>query len=297
MTSRFNTLLLREWMQHKRGWLVTLLVPPALFLVMLPFNTPHNLPPEVPSLAIGVVGVMATTAIICLISAISAAFQMPGLARRDVQDRSIEFWLSLPASHAESIGVTLLTHLLLVPLGIAAAAYGIGYLMAAAMALKMGGFGLLTSVSWGGVVGFTLPLLLRLMLGVVLGLLWLAPLVMIFMNASAWLKRWGVPAVAASAVVLLAIVPKVYDITIFRDLLHAQWGGFVHSFVYNVEVLKGEGHQAAPELLSETARVTAWVWQDSLGALQALANPHFIGGLAFAALGFWLLMLRRRRGA
>jgi len=295
MTSRFNTLLLREWMQHKRGWIVTLLVPPLLFLATLPFNNPHELPPDMPVLAIGVIAVMATTFITCLISAISAAFQMPGLARRDVQDRSIEFWLSLPASHAESIGATLMAHLLLVPLCIAAAAYGIGYVVAAAMALKTGGIGLLTSISWGGVVSCTLPLLLRLMLGFVLGLLWLAPLIMIFMNASAWLKRWGVPAVAATSVVLFAIVPKVYDITIFRDLLRQQWGGFVHAFVYNVELFKGQ--HPDQELLSETGRVAAWAWQDSLGALQALINPQLIGGLVLAALGFWLLMLRRRRGA
>ena len=297
MTSRFNTLLLREWMQHKRGWIVTLAVPPLLFLAMLPFGNTKPLPPEMPVLAIGVIGVMATMFIGCLISAVSAAFQMPGLARRDVQDRSIEFWLSLPASHAESIGATLVAHLLLVPLGIAVGAYGIGYVLAAGMAVKMGGIGLLTSISWGGVAAFTFPLLLRLLLGVVLGLLWVAPLVMIFMNASAWLKRWGVPAVAASAVVLLAIVPKLYGITVFNDLLHAQWGGFVHSFVYSVEVFKGQGHGPDPELLSETARVASWAWQDSLSSLQALADPHFIGGLAFAAVGFWLLMLRRRRGA
>ncbi|MGS0754843.1 hypothetical protein ACVBEH_09075 [Roseateles sp. GG27B] len=35
MNHRFSTLLLREWMQHKRGWLVTLLLPPTAFLALL----------------------------------------------------------------------------------------------------------------------------------------------------------------------------------------------------------------------------------------------------------------------
>src|SRR5207237_518348 len=45
---------------------------------------------------------MATAAVTLLVTAVvwlAVAFQMPGLARRDVQDRSIEFWSSLPVGH------------------------------------------------------------------------------------------------------------------------------------------------------------------------------------------------------
>ncbi len=31
-------------MQHKRGWLVTLLLPPLLFLAILPFGTVEGIP-------------------------------------------------------------------------------------------------------------------------------------------------------------------------------------------------------------------------------------------------------------
>ena len=37
--SRFNTLLQREWMQHHRGWLALMLLPPLLLLVLVPFGS------------------------------------------------------------------------------------------------------------------------------------------------------------------------------------------------------------------------------------------------------------------
>ncbi|MFS9605847.1 hypothetical protein, partial [Klebsiella pneumoniae] len=51
---------------------------------------------------------------VCLLVAL---FQLPGLARRDMQDRSIEFWLSLPGRSSESVAATVLAHGWLAPLG------------------------------------------------------------------------------------------------------------------------------------------------------------------------------------
>ena len=96
------TLLLREWMQHKRGWLIAAFAPPLLFLAMLPFGQVKGLPmeqAELLSLVILVVSACAGYAI-CLVVGL---FQLPGLARRDQQDRSIEFWLSLPGRPSESV--------------------------------------------------------------------------------------------------------------------------------------------------------------------------------------------------
>ena len=46
------------------------------------------------------------------------ALQAAGLARRDAQDRSIELWRSLPVGDATAIAVTLVAHLLLMPLAV-----------------------------------------------------------------------------------------------------------------------------------------------------------------------------------
>ena len=48
MTSHIPALMLREWMQHKRGWLLTLALPPALVLALLPFGEAHGLPEDQP---------------------------------------------------------------------------------------------------------------------------------------------------------------------------------------------------------------------------------------------------------
>ena len=293
MSSRFSTLLLREWMQHKRGWLVTLLVPPLLFLVTLPFGDVNGMPMDKP-VFIGLIGVLATSILLFMISMTSAVFQLPSLARRDVQDRSIEFWLSLPASHTESIASTILAHIVLVPLAIGGIAYGFGYLAAAAMAVKAGGFSALAAIPWGSVVSYSLPILMRLAFGVLLALLWAAPLMMIVMNASAWLKRWGIPALAATCVVTMAIMPKLYGITLFRDLFQSQMHGIAHAVISSGQTF--EHHGKAFEL-GEAAQFASWAWSDALGSLQALADPQFIGGLVIAAIGFYGLILRRRRGA
>ena len=298
MSSRFSTLLLREWMQHKRGWLVTLLVPPALFLVTLPFGAPPvsemNGMPMDKSLAIGVVAVVFSMCCVFLLAMTSAVFQLPGLARRDAQDRSIEFWLSLPASHTESIAATVLAHLVMVPLSIGLLSYGLGYVMAAAAALKFGGFPALAAIPWGAVAGYSLPMVLRLSFGVLLAMLWAAPMVMIVMNASAWLKRWGIPALAASLVVLCGILPKLYGIDLFRVLLKAQWSGVAHAVIdASGETFRHRGHEGVPEM----AQVASWAWDDAMRAVQNLADPHLIGGLVVAAIGFYALILRRQRGA
>ena len=113
--SRFSTLLQREWMQHHRGWLVLMLAPPvvALIALLLPFSS-VEVGPLQPAELMSMASIVVTLIVLGL-AAISVLIQAPGLARRDRQDRSIEFWLSLPPSHAASIGATLLMHLLLVP--------------------------------------------------------------------------------------------------------------------------------------------------------------------------------------
>ena len=202
MTSRFNTLLLREWMQHKRGWLITMLLPPAIFLALLPIGQVEGMSEHLP-LGVAMLGLLISTAAVFGISYAAALFQLPGLARRDQQDRSIEFWLSLPASHSESIGATVLAHALLVPLAAALVGFACGGLIASGLVIKTNGLAGWADVPWLSAIGLAIPVLLRGLLGIVLMSLWLAPLILIVMAASAWLKRWGVPAVGIAVGVLL----------------------------------------------------------------------------------------------
>ena len=293
MSSRFSTLLLREWMQHKRGWIATLLAPPGIVLAVLPFGEVSGLPPGQP-LAFGMAVVMATAMSLLAISSISTSFQLSGLARRDVQDRSIEFWLSLPASHSESIGAMLLAHLLLVPAAILLGGYALGFVMTAGVAAKAGGAGALADIPWMLVLSSSLPVMARVLLGLPLALLWLAPLVMLLMNASVWLKRWGIPALVAVLIVACAIVPKVYGIHVFSDALREQVAGAGLALLGN-----GDGLEDAMRAIGhgDSSGVGSWVVSDAMNALRASASLQFVGGLVMAAAGFALLIVRRRRGA
>jgi hypothetical protein len=290
MTSRIPPLLLREWMQHKRGWLLTLALPPALVLALLPFGEAHGVPDQ--PLAAGLITVMATAMALLAISALSATFQLPGLARRDVQDRSIEFWLSLPSSHTESLLATLLAHVLLVPLAAVVFGFGIGYVIAAGVALKVAGFAGLAAVPWGQVTVLALPAMLRIAFGVVLALAWLAPLILMVMAAAAWLKRWSVAAIAAATVVTCVILPKLYGFVLVRDWLQLQMTGAWHALLANPKELASNPAQMAGVDSSE-----AWQWAvgDAVHELQALLSLQVVGGLAVAALCFYLLVLRRQR--
>jgi len=290
MTSHIPALLLREWMQHKRGWLLTLALPPALFLVILPFGETHGMPDQ--PLAAGLIVVMATIMVLLLIAALSAAFQLPGLARRDVQDRSIEFWLSLPAGNSESLLATLLAHTLLVPLAAVVFGFGIGYGVAAAVVLKSTGVEGLMAVPWGQVSLLAVPAMLRIALGVVLALVWLAPLILLVMATSAWLKRWSVAAITAVAVITCAILPKVYGFVAIRDWLDLQFAGAWHALLANPQQLA-----SSPAQMASVDSAHAWHWavMDAANELQALLSWQVASGLALAALGFYLLILQRRR--
>lgn len=292
MWTRFRTLLLREWMQHHRGWLLVMLVPPLLSLGLLPFGT-VEVEAQLPALLIAAAALAMSAIAVTSISWSMAMLQLPGLARRDQQDRSIEFWLSLPASHVESISATLLMHALLVPMLALLVGTGLGFVIAAGIVVKLGGLAALAEVAWLPLAAAGLAGALRLALGLVLMSLWLAPLLLIPMAASAWLKRWGVPAVIATLVIGGIVLDRIYGNPIVWTLLISQAQGAGSAFFNHEGELNVLRH--APETLGST--VARWALNDSLRALQDLASPHLIGGLVVAAGCFALLVLRRRRAA
>lgn len=293
-SSRFSTLLLREWMQHKRGWLITLFLPLGLFFVLLPFGQVNGMPIDQFPLQMAVALTVATAAGVFGIAWISAMFQMPGLARRDVQDRSVEFWLSLPASHTESIGATLLTHALLVPLAALLVGAIAGPLMASGLFIKQGGFAAWASVPWGTAIAATLPILLRGLLGVLLMTLWLSPLILLTLAASAWLKRWGVPAVALALGFGGLALQKLYGSTLVWDLLQQQAEG-ANQALLSDHLALGQQLSKQAEDPSLPLNAGALAAHDAWLAIQNLASPHFIGGLVVAGLCFGLLVLKRSR--
>ena len=295
MNHRFSSLLLREWMQHKRGWLITLLLPPTLFLALLFVGSAKG-STDTSALGMALIFVMATVGTLLAITWLSAMLQLPGLVRRDNQDRSVEFWLSLPASHSESIAAPLLAHAVLMPLAAVLVGYGFGGLIAIGLVVKMGGLAAASAMPWASVLGLSLPLVLRMLFGVVLLSLWLAPLLLLVLVASAWLKRFGLPAIVLGLGLGGLTLDKLYGWPIVWQLLQAQHGGALKAMLADPERLQLQ--LAALNVGGPGSfRAAAWALQDSLNAVQQLASPHFIGGLIVAAGCFALLVFKRSRSA
>lgn len=286
--TRFKTLMLREWLQNRWTWLVAVGSLPALVLLVLPFGEvklPHELPVTLVAVAIVCITALTTACMAWL----TTLFTATGLARRDVQDRSIEFWLSLPSTHGEHYGAQYAMHGLLFPLGAMVLGLALGLVTMPLMLVKWQGFATLGAVDWGTLLG---RVALQAALGAValaLVALWLAPVVFTLMAASAWVKRLALPLLVVVGM-LLAHLPQtkgpVRDfVGRWAELVGTPLDGVVRVFAtLNVPQVKLNGTGLEP---MQPAAFFAEVGAD-------LATQQFAAGLALTALAVYLLIVKRR---
>lgn len=298
----FLTLVQREWLQHRFGWSLLAGVPLVLAMLVLSVgqisisDNPADrfgqaFPAILAAMAIG-----ATAAVLFGILAVTSLILVSGLARRDHQDRSIEFWLSLPTSHTVSLAAPLVTHLLLVPLAAVLVGLAGGWLVSMVLVTRLVGFGAWLALPWIDVASAALALLVRLAAGLPLAVLWAAPLILSQVLCNAYFKRWGLP------VLLLTLA--------LGGFLLDRWLGPGISANTLIDVLRHAGqalvatgevnfqHGDSPQQLLEGLRsAPGWALADLGSALRALGSPLFAGCVALAAALFALLLDWRRRGA
>lgn len=304
-TQRFLMLMRREWLQHRVGWTVLLAAPTALMMLLTVLDHSlvqiqlderdgivANLQTAPAVLQVMLLG-LAVPLITVLLTLLTVGFQLPGLARRDVQDRSIEFWRSLPTSHAQSLGAPLLMHLLVLPWAALAAGVAGAWIVGLGMVSVTHGIGAWLTLSWPTLVAAELAMALRAAWGLLLAMLWLSPLAMLTLAASAWLKRWGVPVLAAAVLAGLNLLdPRLpapwLKLSLERLRVEALQALMTQS------PLKG-AHIAAPaDIVDWLPDLPGWALRDAGAALAHLASPAFVAALAVAAAGFALLLWRRR---
>lgn len=305
MSPRFVPLLLREWLQHRRAWLLLTALPPLVMLGLLSFTRLRlevdgtSAAQEIAQLHPAAIALLtiSAAALLCFVLAWgSALIQAPGLARRDLSDRSVEFWLALPIGHTRALLAPLLAHLLLFPLAALALGALAGALLTPLSLARFAQLGDWTSVPWPTVAAAASALVLRVAFGLLLASLWLAPLVLVLMAASAWLRRWGLPAVLAGVALLGSVLDTVYgNPLVWRvggELLTRAGQSFVSGRA-------GSGLRLLPRQDPTPAiqDLPGWALRDAGHAVQALADPLLAAALAVAAAAFALLVLRRRRGA
>ncbi|TDM08762.1 MAG: hypothetical protein C4K60_05025 [Ideonella sp. MAG2] len=215
-TNVFQTLMLREWMQHHKGWLALGLVPVVLMFLVTLFG---SVSVDGGESGEGLLLLVAFgTAMMMVVLAMAAmVFQASGLARRDQQDRSIEFWLSLPVGQPQTLAAMLLMHVWLFPMMVVAIGLLGGLLIAPVAVVKALGLAGLSQMAWGGVLSAVPVATLRVFTGMLLAGLWALPFVLLMMAASVWLKRWGVPVLAAVVGLGGLVLEKAYQQTWLLD--------------------------------------------------------------------------------
>jgi len=298
--NRLLPLAQREWLQHRFGWTLMVLVPLALALLLLGFGelaigeqTLEKVGPALPVM-LAMASMAGGTAIIFVIAWVSSLIIVSGLARRDHGDRSIEFWLSLPTTHSASLAVPLVVHLLLVPAAALLAGLACGWLVSLVLVGRVAGLAAWFGLPWLDILAASGSVALRFVAGLPLATLWLLPLILLIVLMTAWFKRWGWVILAVGMGLGSQLLEKVFGqeslSRLFGELLrHAAQAMFATPGGFQV------GSNANP--LSALRDLPGWLVRDFGLAVQDLASPLLLGGLLFAAGCFALLVMWRQRGA
>jgi hypothetical protein len=289
------TLLRREWMQHHKGYLAMMVVPPVIVLVVLALSRHLDTDNPYPDMVMAVALAAVTIAVLAL-GWLAMALQLPGLARRDQQDRSIEFWLSLPVGHAQSIGATLLFHALLMPWLALAVGWLFSFVIGLVLVALLFGAGGWAQLPWGLLMTDAIALLGRLGLGVALATLWLSPLLLLSMLAGSAFKRWGIPALVAGLGLAALVMRQLFGVTLVNDGLRyiGAHAALAVSPVGKQAVHLGQHGEGFSDLLEG---FPAMALHTAGRALQDLATPQFGVAMAVSALCFAGLVALRRRNA
>jgi ABC-type transport system involved in multi-copper enzyme maturation permease subunit len=294
-------LMQREWLQHRFAWALLVLVPLALAMLLLSVGQvefdsawAHQNASQ-RSLWLSTISLLATTMAIFLVVGVTSLFITFGLARRDHADRSIEFWLSLPISHTQSLAVPLLVHLVLVPAAALLAGLAGGYVLSLLLVTRFVGLGDWFALPWGSLAPATLAFTLRLAAGLPLAMLWLSPLILLAMLANAFLRRWGVPVLAVALGVGSAVLQGVFGIYALTEALVR----LIKGAGLSLAGASGQGlsldDDKAPDVV--LAGLPKWAAHDFVAAVQNLADPAFVGAMLASAALFMALVAWRARGA
>jgi hypothetical protein len=293
-------LMQREWLQHRFGWMLMVLIPLGIALALVTFGQMHieseklervgdRLPAMVAMASMA--GGMAVTFVIAWISSLII---VSGLARRDHGDRSIEFWMSLPSSHSESIAAPLIVHLLLVPMAAIVVGLACGGLMSMVVVSRVSGIGAWFSLPWPELLGATFSLAARFIAGLPLAELWLLPLTMLIILLTAWFRRWGWVILAVGIGLGSQLLERVFGQPLLAQWLKNVLKHAVHAMVSSERGFVIDGSR---DIAGALGAFPGWVLHDLGLAFADLASPLLAGGLLFAAGCFALLVMWRQRGA
>ena len=296
---KFLTLMRREWLQYRFGWALMVAVPLGIALLLLAFGQIQIGPDDAEKVGdkmaplLAVAAMAGSASVLFIIACFSSIIIVAGVARRDHSDRSVEFWLSLPATHSASLAAPLVVHLLLVPavallLGLAG-----GLLVSMVLVARVVGVGEWFTLHWLDLLPAVLALAARLLAGLPLAVLRLSPLILLVVLISAWFRSWSWVILGVGIGLGSQLLNRVFGQPLLSDItlgwLRQARGALVHA---------GDGFTIGKNDGAEGLRqLPAWALNDFFLAVKELPSPLLLGGLLFAAGCFYLLVMWRERGA
>ena len=196
MTKTMAVLIRREFWEHRSLWITPLIVAGLLVLAAFPIHIGNvdmgahaeDLARPQNRLSLFTLMIWGQTLPQYLIMTIVVTFYLMDCLYQERKDRSILFWKSLPVSDATTVISKLLTGLVVVPLGVYLAAMVAGVLFQAIWAIRVA-FGSLPNVvvAWDTVAWLKVQGLM--LYGVIVCMLWFAPLAASLLLVSAWARK------------------------------------------------------------------------------------------------------------
>lgn len=184
------TLIRREFWEHRALMIAPLVTAALLILAALGGHAQVNLPRDIEidgqaKLALFALLQWVITIPQYMVMLIVLFFYLLDCLYAERRDRSILFWKSLPVSDAATVLSKLLVALVAVPLGVYFIALVTNLVFAGIIGLRFGAGG--AFVAWD--IGVWLKLQALMLLGLLIAMLWYAPIVAWLLLLSAWARR------------------------------------------------------------------------------------------------------------
>lgn len=296
--SNLPFLMRREWLQHRFAWSLIVVLPTALALLLVSFGSlqfdGEERQPQFAVLA-AMAAMGGAIALYGVIMWVSSLILVSGVARRDHADRSVEFWLSLPTGHSESLVAPLIVHLLLAPMAALAVGLLSGLTVSMVLVSRVADFGAWLALPWATLMGNGLALVARGALGIVLATIWLSPVILAGVLLTAWFRRWGLVILGVGIGLGSWIIAKVFGHPFLIDVLAQMFENAGRSIVFGDP--NGMVIETGDDMTKAVGYLPSWAWSDAGSSLGLLASPLLPGVLIVSAACFYALVMWRQRGA
>ena len=275
-------LVRRELWEHRSLWICALVVEGLLAIALLIGRINMDLPEQTLTaqqrVSIFTIVQWGLAQPLFIVTAIVVGFYLLDCLYAERKDRSILFWKSLPLSDELTVGSKFLVAAVVVPLGVFVLASAANLLFAAILAVRVP-----NALSWSTYEWLRTELVL--LLEVVLGVLWYAPIAGALLLFSAWIRR--------NPILWASLVPVVAPII--------ERVGLGTHYIWSFESyrLNGIWHKLAsgPNLFSSFVNMPpVGVVLDSFNVRGALTDIDLWLGVAAAfALAYAAARVRRYR--